>query len=148
MRVILLESITKVGSMGQEVKVKAGFGRNFLIPQGKAIPATAANLKEFEARRSEFEALAAKGLTEAQQRSQQLAEVQVRILSKAGDEGKLYGAVTARDIADAITAAGVAVSKNEVVMPAGMIRHIGMHPIQVRLHADVAVDLEIEIAVE
>ncbi|MGB0734045.1 MAG: 50S ribosomal protein L9, partial [Pontibacterium sp.] len=125
MEVILLDKIGKLGGLGDKVKVKAGFGRNYLIPQGKAVPATATNVAEFEARRAELEAAAAEAIAAATARAEQLNEKEVTIASKAGDEGKLFGSIGTRDIADAITAAGVEVAKSEVRLPEGALRNVG-----------------------
>ena len=123
MEVILLENIGKLGKLGDTVHVRPGFGRNYLIPQGKAVPATAANTAAFEARRAELEATAAKALAEAQQRADALAALgRVTITANAGTEGKLFGSIGTRDIAEALTAAGCEVDKAEVRLPEGALR--------------------------
>ncbi len=137
MQVILLEKIKGLGALGTKVDVKPGFGRNFLIPQGKALPATAKNLAEFEVRRAELERQEAEVLAAANARAAALAELVVTIASKAGDEGKLFGSIGNRDIADAITAAGVAVDKSEVRLPNGALREIGEYEIDVQVHSDI-----------
>lgn len=146
MEVILLEKVGKLGSVGDKVSVKSGFGRNFLIPQGKAVSATGSNVAEFEARRAELEAAAAEKTAGAEGRATQLAELNVVIAANAGDEGKLFGSIGARDIAEAITAAGVKVSKAEVKLPQGTLRDLGTYEIDVQLHVDVTqvVNLVIE----
>lgn len=148
MQVILLEKVGKLGSIGDQVSVKAGFARNFLIPFGKAVPATKTNISEFEARRAELEASAAEKLALATARGEKLAEAEVTITSKAGDEGKLFGSIGTRDIAAAITAAGVEVAKSEVKLPEGTIRDIGTFDVAVQLHSDVVVNVAINIVSE
>src|SRR5690625_2196635 len=125
MDVILLEKVGKLGDIGDQVVVKAGFGRNFLLPQGKAIRATPENVAEFEKRRAELEAAAAAKKAEAEARAAKLAELSITISSNAGDEGKLFGSVGTRDIAEAITAAGVEVTNAEVKLPEGALREVG-----------------------
>lgn len=137
MEVILLEKVGKLGDLGEKVNVKSGFGRNYLLPHGKAVPANKDNLAAFEARRSELEAAAKQRLDEAQARAEKLAAIHVRIPANAGDEGKLFGSIGTRDVAEAITAAGVDVSKSEVRMPEGVIRDLGDYEIDVQLHSDV-----------
>ena len=148
MDVILLEKVGKLGGIGDQVAVKAGFGRNFLLPQGKAIPATAENVAEFEARRAELEAAAAAKLSEAEARAAKLAEISVTIGANAGDEGKLFGSIGTRDIADAITAAGVEVTKAEVKLPEGALREIGEYEIDVQVHAEVIQAVKISVVAE
>lgn len=146
MEVILLEKVGKLGNVGDKVAVKAGFGRNFLIPHGKALPATASNITEFEARRAVLEAAAAEKKASAEARAAQLAELTVTIAANAGDEGKLFGSIGTRDIADAITAAGVEVTKSEVRLPEGALRETGEFDVDVQLHSEVtqAVKLIVE----
>jgi len=146
MDVILLEKVTNLGNLGDKVKVKAGYGRNFLLPYGKAVPATEANLVEFEARRAELEKASADKLTQAQGRATALEEKTVTITANAGDEGKLFGSIGARDIAEAITAAGEAVEKSEVRLPEGALREIGEYDITLQLHSDVSVDVKVIVA--
>lgn len=148
MNVILLERIANLGSLGDTVKVKAGYGRNFLIPQGKAVPATTDNVAKFEARRAELEKVAAEKLGTAEARKDALANVTITIQQKAGEEGKLFGSVGTHDIADAITAAGVAVEKREIRLPEGAIRQIGEHKIEVELHSDVVTEVTVNIEPE
>jgi len=138
MDVILLEKTRNLGNLGDKVSVKAGYGRNFLIPTGKAVPATAGNVEHFESRRAELEKKAAEVLATAQARLEKIKALgTVTITSKAGDEGKLFGSIGTRDIADAITAAGVEVQKSEVALPLGTIRHAGDYEIDVQVHSDV-----------
>ena len=148
MEVILLEKVGKLGAIGDKVSVKAGFGRNFLVPQGKAIPATASNVAEFEARRAELEAAAEAKKAEAQVRADKLAELSVTIEANAGDEGKLFGSIGTRDIAEAITAAGVAVAKAEVRLPEGAIREVGEYDIDVQVHADIIQAVKLAVVAE
>lgn len=138
MQVILLEKVGRLGNLGDQVNVRSGFGRNFLIPYGKAVPATPENVEKFEQRRAELEKIAADKLAEAKVRAEKLAalaEISLRV--KASDEGRLFGSVSPREVADALTAAGVAVEKREVLMPNGAIRSTGEYPLDVQLHGDV-----------
>lgn len=137
MELILLENIQNLGSLGDVVKVKPGFGRNFLVPQGKAVPATKSNLEAFEQRRSELEARAADRLTAAGARSDAIADQTVTITANASSEGKLYGSVGSREIADAFTAAGFPIEKSEVLLPDGAIRMTGEYDIDLHFYADV-----------
>lgn len=148
MEVILLEKIGKIGSLGDKVNVKAGFGRNYLIPQGKAVSATAANIARFEERRAELEAAAAEALASATSRGEALEGKEVTITATAGEEGKLFGSIGARDIADAITAAGTEVEKSEVRLPNGVLRNVGEYEIVVQLHAEVSATVNLKIAAE
>ena len=148
MDVILLEKVGKLGSLGDKVAVKAGYGRNFLIPLGKAVPANSANIAEFEARRAELEKAAAEKLKVSEARAEQLNEKVVTIVSKAGDEGKLFGSIGVRDIADAITAAGVEVAKSEVRLPEGTLRTVGEFDITVQLHSEVKAIVKLVIVAE
>lgn len=148
MDVILLEKVGKLGGIGDQVAVKSGFGRNFLLPQGKAIPATKNNIAEFEARRAELEAAAAEKLSGAEGRAAKLAEVSVTIGANAGDEGKLFGSIGARDIAEAITAAGVEVVKAEVKLPQGALREVGEYEIDVQVHAEVTQTIKVTVVAE
>jgi len=147
MEVILLEKIGKLGNLGDKVNVKSGFGRNYLIPQGKAVSATEANMARFEERRAELEKESADKLASAQARAEALEGLNVTIASKAGDEGKLFGSVGSKDIADALTAAGTAVEKNEVRLPNGVIRTIGQFEIAVQLHAEVMANITLTVEV-
>jgi large subunit ribosomal protein L9 len=148
MEVILLEKVGKLGNVGDKVAVKSGFGRNFLIPQGKALPATEANVAEFEARRSELEAAAADKKTAAEARAAHLAEVTAVIKANAGDEGKLFGSIGTRDIAEAITAAGVEVTKAEVRLPEGALRELGEYEVDIQTHSEVSQLVKVVIEAE
>lgn len=145
MNVILLEKIHNLGDLGDQVKVKPGYGRNYLVPYGKAVPATKSNIEEFEQRRAELEKAAAERLAKAQQRGEQLEGSSVTIQAKAGEEGKLFGSIGVRDIADAITAAGTEVEKSEVLLPEGPIRVTGEYEIGLQLHSDVTVNVNVSI---
>ena len=148
MEVILLEKVANLGDLGGKVTVKAGYGRNYLVPQGKAVAATAEKIKEFEARRADLEKVAAEKLAAAKIRETALNKLTVVISHKSGDEGKLFGSVGTLNIAEAITTAGVEVGKHEVRLPNGVIRHTGNYDIDIYLHTDVIVTLSIEIAAE
>jgi large subunit ribosomal protein L9 len=148
MEVILLDKVGKLGAIGDKVTVKSGYGRNYLLPQGKAVAATAKNVADFEARRAELEANAAAKIAEAQARAAKLAELTVTIAANAGDEGRLFGSVGTRDIAQAITTAGVAVSKSEVRLPQGALREIGQYDIDIQLHAEVIQAVKLVVVAE
>ncbi|MGB0466697.1 MAG: 50S ribosomal protein L9 [Pontibacterium sp.] len=148
MEVILLEKIGKLGGLGDKVSVKRGYGRNFLIPQGKAVPATADNTAKFEERRAELQAAAAAALAAAEARAEALNEKEVTIVSKAGDEGKLFGSIGTRDIADAITAAGADVEKSEVRLPEGALRHVGEFDVAVQVHPEVTAVVKLTVVAE
>jgi len=148
MEIILLEKVQNLGDLGEKVSVKPGYGRNFLIPKGIAVPATEANTAAFEARRAELEKAAAEKLATAQARSEKLAELEITITRKASDEGKLFGSVSNIDIADAVTDAGVEISKQEVRMPLGAIRATGEYEVGVHLHSDVNATLNVTVAAE
>jgi large subunit ribosomal protein L9 len=148
MDVILLEKIGKLGSLGDKVSVKAGFGRNYLIPNGKAVPATAVNVAKFEERRAELEKAASEKLAAAEARAEALNGFEVTIASKAGDEGKLFGSIGTRDIADAITAAGQEVSKSEVRLPEGALRTVGEFNVALQLHPEVSTEAVIKVVAE
>jgi len=145
MQVILLDKIAKLGGLGDQVSVKAGYARNYLIPQGKAVMATKANIEAFDARRAELEAKLAAGKAAAEERAAKLGELAaVVIASKSGDEGKLFGSIGTRDVAEAITAAGVAVAKSEVRM-GNVLRNTGDYEVVVQLHADVKATVQIQV---
>ncbi|WP_422449894.1 MULTISPECIES: 50S ribosomal protein L9 [unclassified Endozoicomonas] len=148
MEVILLEKIAKLGKLGDKVTVKNGYGRNFLIPFGKALPATEANLATFEARRAELESAANEQLSGAQKRAAEMAEIELTLTAKAGDEGKLFGSIGPRDLAEAITSAGVAVAKSEIRLPEGPIRAVGEYDVGIQLHSDVAATIKVFIEAE
>jgi large subunit ribosomal protein L9 len=145
MQVILLEKVTNLGGLGDIVKVKDGYGRNFLIPQGKAKRATEANKAEFAAKRAELEKKQAEILAAAQARAEKLAGFMLQISQKAGVDGRLFGSVTNHDIAEALTAQGFEVSKSEIRMPNGPLKTIGDHPVSVAPHADVVVDITVSV---
>ena len=149
MEVILLEKVANLGDLGDKVTVKSGYGRNYLVPGKKAVPATQANIKVFEERRAELEKTAAEALAAAQARAEKLAALENLVLkSNAGDEGKLFGSITVADIADAVTAAGVDIAKSEVSMPEGPIRIIGEYDIDVHLHSDVTETIKVIVEAE
>lgn len=148
MEVILLEKIENLGAMGDRVKVKPGYGRNFLIPQGKAAPATAENIAAFEARRAELEKVAVEALAEAQARGDRLAGMTVMLKARAGEEGKLFGSVGTTDIAHAISEAGVDVERHEIRLPEGAFRQTGEYEVQLHLHTDVNVSVKLVIEAE
>lgn len=149
MEVILLEKVANLGNLGDKVTVKSGYGRNYLVPGKKAVPATQANIKVFEERRAELEKTAAEVLAAAQARAEKLAALENLVLkSNAGDEGKLFGSITVADIADAVTAAGVDIAKSEVSMPEGPIRIIGEYDIDVHLHSDVTETIKVIVEAE
>lgn len=149
MEVILLENIGNLGALGDKVDVKAGFGRNYLIPQGKAVPATADNIARFEVRRVELEAAAADARNAAEARAEAINGLGlISIAANAGEEGRLFGSVGTRDIAGAITAAGCEVDKSEVRLPEGALRELGEYEITVQLHGDVAAMVAIAVVPE
>jgi large subunit ribosomal protein L9 len=148
MEVILLEKIANLGAMGDKVNVKPGYGRNYLIPQGKAAAATVENIAEYEARRAELEQAAAEALAAAEARRGQLVDKVITIASMAGEEGKLFGSVGTADIAHAITEAGVPVERNEVRLPEGAFRSLGEHDVLIQLHTDVDVTIKLLIEAE
>ena len=148
MDVILLQKVANLGGIGDRVKVKSGYGRNFLLPSGRATLATAANVARFEARRTELETLAGEDLHSAQQRAEALRDFRLTITAKAGSEGKLFGSVGTADIAEACTAAGHKVIRSEVRLPTGPIRAVGEHQVAVHLHTDVEIALTVIIVAE
>lgn len=145
MEVILLKKVGGLGELGDKVAVRPGYGRNFLIPTGLAVPATAANLQAFEERRAELEREAADAIAGAEARKASLDGLAVSIARKAGDEGRLFGSVGTADIAEAITAAGVEVTKAEVRLPQGALRNVGEYEVVVHLHADVDASVRVDI---
>ena len=148
MEVILLEQVENLGGIGDKVKVKSGYGRNFLIPQGKATLATPENVARFEARRAELEARAEAELTEARDRASKVADLKLVIRAKAGSEGKLFGSIGTVDIAEAAAAAGVELARSEIRLPEGPIRVLGDHTIEVHLHSDVNVEVPVLVEAE
>lgn len=148
MEVILLEKVHKLGSLGDRVNVKPGFGRNYLIPSGKAVSATADNVAKFDARRAELEKQEQDALNEATARAEKLNETSVSIARKAGEEGKLFGSVGTADIAEAVVATGVELTKQEIRLPEGPIRSIGEIELDVQLHADVTATIKVNVVAE
>ena len=149
MEVILLEKIGKLGNIGDKANVKAGFGRNYLIPQGKAVFATAANIADFELRRADLEAAAASKLGAAEARAAALAAIgSVTITAVAGDEGKLFGSVGIRELEDALATAGSDINKSEINMPDGPIRFVGEFSIECQLHVDVTQSFTVIVEAE
>jgi large subunit ribosomal protein L9 len=145
MQVILMEKVVNLGGLGDVVKVKDGFARNYLIPHGKAKRATAANLKEFEGRRAELEKKAAEQLAAAQERAARLEGLMVQITRKAGVDGRLFGSVTNADISEALEAQGIAVAKGEIRMPQGPLKHVGDFPLTAQLHSDVLANFTVSV---
>jgi len=145
MQVILLEKVVNLGNLGDVVKVKDGYGRNFLIPQGKAKRATEANKAEFAARRAELEKQQAKLLAAAQARAEKLAGFMLQVTQKAGVDGRLFGSVTNGDIAESLTAQGFEVAKSEVRMPNGPLKTVGDHIVSVALYHDVVADITVSV---
>ena len=149
MEVILLENISNLGGLGDKVDVKAGFGRNYLIPQGKAVPATETALAEFEARRAELEAAANEALAAAEARAETLNGLGlITITANAGEEGKLFGSIGTRDIAEAVSAAGAAIDKAEVRLPEGALREIGEYEIDIQVHGEVTAIIAVAVVPE
>ncbi|SFH91024.1 50S ribosomal protein L9 [Modicisalibacter xianhensis] len=148
MEVILLDNIGKLGGLGDKVTVKPGYGRNYLVPYGLAVPATKDNVEAFEAQRAELEAQAAERKSEAEARAEQLNDIELSLVAKAGDEGKLFGSIGPRDLADALAQAGIDVAKSEVRMPEGPIRATGEYDIQLHLHAEVDATIRIVVVAE
>jgi large subunit ribosomal protein L9 len=146
MEIILLDKIANLGGLGDQVAVKAGYARNFLFPQGKAVPATKENVEKFEARRAELEAKIADELAAAEARAAKIDELaEITIAAPAGDEGKLFGSVGTRDIAEAVSEAGVAVTKAEVKLPTGTLRETGEYDIDLQLHSEVTAIIKLVI---
>lgn len=149
MQVILLEKMQKLGDLGDEVSVKSGFGRNFLVPTGRALPANKKNREVFEARRADLEAAAAKLQVEAEKRKTILvAAGDVNIMANAGIEGKLFGSIGALDIAEVLNAAGANIERKEIRLPEGPFRHTGEYTIDIQLHHDVVVNVKVNITSE
>ncbi len=149
MEVILLEKVENLGNLGDKVKVRSGYGRNYLLPQGKATTATPENIKAFEARRAELEKAAADALEEANAQREKLDGATATIKAKAGDEGKLFGSIGASDIADAVSqAVGVELEKREVRLPTGSLRSVGEYEIEIHLHTDVNATVTVVVEAE
>jgi large subunit ribosomal protein L9 len=145
MQVILMEKVANLGALGDVVKVKDGFARNFLIPQGKAKRATEANLKAFEARRAELEKAQAELLAQAQERAAKLDGLMIQITQKAGVDGRLFGSVTNYDIVDALKKQGIEVERAQVRMPQGPLKQVGDYPLQIALHTDVVATVKVSV---
>jgi large subunit ribosomal protein L9 len=148
MQVILMEKVVNLGGLGDVVKVKDGFARNFLIPQGKAKRATPENLKEFENRRADLEKKANEQLTGAQERAEKLEGMKIDIAQKAGVDGRLFGSVTNADIAESLGKLGLTVKKAEIRMPQGPLKHIGEYPVTLQLHTDVLAHITVHVVAE
>ena len=148
MEVILLEKIANLGALGDRVTVKAGYGRNYLIPQAKAVAATAVNVEAFESRRAELEKEAAQILSAAEARATAVAALELTISANAGEEGKLFGSVGARDIAQAAADAGVELDRSEIRLPDGPVREVGEYAIEVGLHPEVETSLKVIVVPE
>jgi large subunit ribosomal protein L9 len=148
MEVILLQKVANLGNIGDKVKVKPGYGRNYLLPQGKAAVATAANLKKFEERRAELEKLAADQMDSARLRAGQLENFRLSLAAKAGGEGKLFGSIGTADIAEALSKAGIRIERSEVRLQSGPIRLVGEHHVKLHLHTDVVIDLPVDVVAE
>tara|TARA_B100000614_G_scaffold249679_1_gene258960 strand:- start:368 stop:814 length:447 start_codon:yes stop_codon:yes gene_type:complete len=148
MNVILLEKIGNLGDLGDEVSVKPGFARNYLLPQGKAVTADDENRTIFEGRRAELEASANEKLAEANTRAEKLADKELSIAVKSGEEGRLYGSVGTQNIADALTAEGIPVERSEIRMPEGVIRVLGEYEIAIQLHTDVTAQIKVVVVPE
>jgi large subunit ribosomal protein L9 len=145
MQVILLEKVRNLGNLGDKVNVKPGYSRNYLIPQKKAVFATAENIERFEQRRAELEKKAQQSLAEAQQRADKLNDLHVVISALASDEGKLYGSVSVNEIKEALDARSIEVNKREIVMPDGPLHSVGNYVVEILLHSDVVASLQVEI---
>jgi large subunit ribosomal protein L9 len=148
MDVILLQKVTNLGNIGDRVKVRSGFGRNYLLPEGKATLATPGNVAKFEARRAELERAAREQFTSAEERAAAMKDFRLTITAKAGTEGKLFGSVGTADIAEACTAQGFKVARSEVRLPSGPLRTVGEHQVTLHLHADVDVQVPVTIVAE
>jgi large subunit ribosomal protein L9 len=145
MQIILLEKIANLGNLGEVVKVRDGFARNYLIPNGKARRATPENVKQFEERRAELESAQAEALTQAQEKGAKLDGLMVQVTQKAGVDGKLFGSVTTVDISDALKTQGFDVPKAQIRMPQGPLKQVGDHPLKIALHADVVVTITVSV---
>jgi len=148
MEVILLDNIGKLGDLGDKVTVKPGYGRNYLVPYGLAVPATTDNVEAFETQRAELEAQAAERKAQAETRAAQLAEIELSLVAKAGEEGKLFGSIGPRDLAEAMAQAGIEVAKSEVRMPEGPLRQTGEYDIALQLHAEVTSSVRVVVVAE
>jgi len=145
MELILLEKVQKLGDLGDKVNVKPGYGRNYLVPTGKAVRATKDNIAQFEARREELEKAARKKLSTAEERQGALADLEITLTANASEEGKLYGSIGPREIAIAVEKEGITLEKSEVIMGEGPIRYTGEHTVLIHLHADVEAEIKVTI---
>ncbi|MGC8521904.1 MAG: 50S ribosomal protein L9 [Steroidobacteraceae bacterium] len=148
MEVILLQKVANLGNIGERVKVRSGFGRNYLLPEGKATLATPENIARFEARRAELEKAAREQLASAEERATALKDFKLTITAKAGTEGKLFGSIGTADIAEACTAQGIKIERSEVRLPTGPLRMVGEHSVSLHLHADIDVPVTVLIVAE
>lgn len=148
MKVILQDKVANLGAVGDQVNVRPGYARNFLIPTGRAVRATTANLENFEKRRAEFEKRAADILAAAKARAEKINVISVKLTANASEEGKLFGSIGPREIAEAVTAQGEALNKSEVHLPEGPIRELGEYQVDVQLHSDVMTTIKVEIVAE
>ena len=148
MEIILLENVANLGGLGDRVNVKPGYGRNYLVPHGKAVPATAINIAEFESRRAELQKEADAQRHAAETRAVGINALSIRILANAGEEGKLFGSVTVRDIADEATAAGVEIDRSEIRLPSGPLREVGEYQVEVYLHPEVSAHVSVAVEAE
>ena len=148
MQVILLEAVENLGKLGDTVKVKSGYARNFLLPKGKAVPATKENLAEVETRRAALEQHEAEALAHAKARAEKLEGMQITVTRKAGEEGKLFGSVGTADVAESLTEAGAKVERQEVRLPADTIRQLGEFPVVIHLHAEVEASITLHVVAE
>jgi large subunit ribosomal protein L9 len=148
MDIILLEKVRNLGNLGDQVRVRSGYGRNYLIPQGKAVIANEKNKAQFEVRRAELEKVQAEELAQARQRGEKMAGATVQIMGKAGEEGKLFGSIGTADIAEAMTSAGFPLERSEIHLPSGPLKHIGDFEIPVSLHAEVNFKITVSVVAE
>jgi large subunit ribosomal protein L9 len=148
MELILLEKVLNLGDLGDKVTVRPGYGRNYLVPNGKAVPATKANIAEFEARRAELEKVAREKLSGAEERRDALQGLEIKMQANASEEGKLYGSIGPREIADAVSETGLKLEKAEVIMGEGPIRFTGEHDVLIHLHADVETEIKVFVEAE
>jgi large subunit ribosomal protein L9 len=148
MEIILLEKVQNLGDLGEKVRVKPGYGRNYLVPQGKAVPATKDNIEMFESRRAELEAAAQERFASAQARCETMQEVAVEIIANASEEGKLYGSIGPREIAIAVSEAGYPLEKSEVIMGEGPIRNTGEFDVLIQLYAEVETTVKVRVIAE
>jgi len=148
MEVILLEKINKLGELGDQVNVKAGYGRNYLIPVGKAVSATAGNVEKFESRRAELEKAQSDSLSTATARAEKLNGTEITLERIAGEEGKLFGSVSGADIAEAVVATGVELAKNEIRLPEGPLRVVGEFEVDVHIHAEIDAKIKVIVVAE